>query len=556
MPLNESPAPVTLPDGYHLENFFTLINYVAANYADLLDDADQEFLHRFPQLSRTAQSLYVRLLMRKGPLFRADKLNYNDIPDTEAALSELQQAEFVALNPVAEPAQLLNLLLKAELSQLAKTAGIRHVQQRKEALIAMLTEQLTADAIYQRVSDQLLWVHRQQERVVRRFKLLFFGNARQDFSEFITTQLGIIRYEDYPIDHAHRFFRNKERLLLLEALTDIQQWLEEQETLEIPPLIGQIQAVADIKQQASEKDAYIEQKAARMITRMARHLERLSPEQAMDAYQHSVYPPSRERQARWLEKNQQDQAALAMLDQIESTPRHPDEAETVQALRKKLHKKLQLPPPASDNRNRFKERIIRLTRSEELIELQAARYLSEREGLCLPLENQLFCGLFGLFFWDIIFSPKSDAFFNPYQYGPKDLWSDEFYRNRQSAIDERLQQLEGNHWRQTLLTHCRQKQGIANYLVAWPLFDEPMINRLCDHIPATHLRSVFAKMLEHPGYYRNGFPDLILLHDDGYHLWEVKGPTDSLQNNQKRWLTFFEQHDIPAGVVHVEWQTP
>ena len=553
MPAIETTTTVTLPEGYHLDNFCVLTDYVARHYTDLLDDSDRRFLERFEQLSRQAQSLFVRLLMRKGPLFRADKLIYRDIPDTVATLRELQQADMVALNPKSDPSQLLMLLLKAELAELARSAGLGNRQQRKEQLIEELTGAITSADIHEQVSHRLLWVQRQQDLVVRRFKLLFFGNARQDFSEFITTQLGIIRYETYPIDHAHRFFRTKERLLLLEALTDIQQWQEEQDSADADRLLEQIAAAIAIKQQAGNRDTYIEQKAARMITNMARQLERLSPEQAIPAYCHSLYPPSRERQARLLEKTQQYSEALALLKQIESAPRHPDEAESVQALRKKLHKKLQLPPPDIKSQSTPKERIIRLVRSDELIEIQAARYLSQQEGLCLPLENQLFCGLFGLFFWDIIFSPRPDAFFNPYQYGPKDLWSNEFYPNRKSALDARLKQLEGNDWRRILLDHYHQKQGLANYLVAWPLFDEAMINRLCDHIPAVHLRCVFEKMLEHPGYYRNGFPDLILLHDHGYHLWEVKGPTDSLQNNQKRWLAFFEQQGIPAGVLHVEW---
>ena len=52
---------------------------------------------------------------------------------------------------------------------------------------------------------------------------------------------------------------------------------------------------------------------------------------------------------------------------------------------------------------------------------------------------------------------------------------------------------------------------------------------------------------------RAGLPDLIrfLPALDWYELIEVKGPGDRLQDNQRRWLAYFEQHGIPARVCHV-----
>ncbi|WP_250684311.1 VRR-NUC domain-containing protein [Photobacterium galatheae] len=35
---------------------------------------------------------------------------------------------------------------------------------------------------------------------------------------------------------------------------------------------------------------------------------------------------------------------------------------------------------------------------------------------------------------------------------------------------------------------------------------------------------------------------------------EVKGPGDTLQANQKRWLRLFRQLDLDASINHVRWQ--
>ena len=53
---------------------------------------------------------------------------------------------------------------------------------------------------------------------------------------------------------------------------------------------------------------------------------------------------------------------------------------------------------------------------------------------------------------------------------------------------------------------------------------------------------------------KSGFPDLIFFpNKGGVKLFEVKGPGDSLQKNQKRWLSFFEGIELNAEVVNVRW---
>lgn len=551
-------VPVTLPDGYHLENFHTLLAYVLATYDDLLSEQEKALIERFNQLDSQAQSLYVRLTMRKGPLFRSDALVYNDIDDLTSALTHLAEIDLIELMPRAPLDDLLTILRKPELAAICKHHQLSTGNRRKAEVITDLITQLTPEQIYQAMTAHCQWLERKQDALIKRLKLLFFGNARQDFSEFITTQLGIVRYENYRLDEQNRFFTSRRRLDNLEQLSDIQQWQEEQlaEANETQ-IEQQLSRVIELKQQITRHDEYLLNKCQRIITRLARQLERLNPSAALPMYQHSLYPPSRERQARILAKNKQVDAALSVIATIKNAPQHPDEPETIRALETRLRQQKQRKSrqhTVSEETNLATQELL-LPRSEQLIEVQVAEHLTTNDTQVLPLENQLFCGLFGLFFWDIIFSPITDAFFNPYQLGPKDLWSPDFYKARQPAIEKRLASLEqGKSWHRIVLQHCHAKQGIANYFVNWQVFSPELTELLCQRIPPAHLRAVFSLMLEHPGYYRNGFPDLIAIGPQGYHLWEVKGPTDSLQNNQRRWLDFFQQHDIPAGIIYVQWQ--
>ena len=77
---------------YYLINFQRVLDWLGRRYADLLDDEEQRFLDGFAQLPRGAQALLVRMVMRKGPLYRASKLVYGEIGPTREAVQPLLQA--------------------------------------------------------------------------------------------------------------------------------------------------------------------------------------------------------------------------------------------------------------------------------------------------------------------------------------------------------------------------------------------------------------------------------------------------------------------------------
>ena len=81
-----------------------------------------------------------------------------------------------------------------------------------------------------------------------------------------------------------------------------------------------------------------------------------------------------------------------------------------------------------------------------------------------------------------------------------------------------------------------------------------MLADALDAIPTADLLLIWRRILFDPEANRSGCPDLLLLDPQrGYCLVEVKGPGDQLQLNQRRWLRFFQAHDIPARVAWVEW---
>ncbi len=195
------------------------------------------------------------------------------------------------------------------------------------------------------------------------------------------------------------------------------------------------------------------------------------------------------------------------------------------------------------------------------VELAAQQHLETDETPVFYVENTLINGLFGLLCWNTVFAAIPGAFFHPFHVGPADLMREDFVERRQQAFDQCFALLQGNDYRQRILETWREKHGIANPFIVWPVLSEDLLIMAMDCIPAHHLERLFERLLNNLKEHRSGFPDLIRLHPNAagpgphYEMIEVKGPGDRLQDHQRRWLAFFAREGMPASVCYVRWQT-
>ncbi|MAR89971.1 MAG: hypothetical protein CML06_03695 [Pseudomonadales bacterium] len=540
-----APAfPPSLPAGYHVENLTRLLETVYEQYSDLLDAEERALYQGFQRLTPPAKSLYCRLLTRRGPLLRRDKLHYDDVPDRDQALQELAAARMIEDNPPHPPEQLLALLTRRELVALFRPQG--HQGLAKDRLIQRILQRSGAATIQQRITAQFPYVEPCYQRAFTTFKLCFFGNSRQDLSEFVISDLGHVQYEPYPLHRSQRHYVNRHQIECHLRYSEARERLDDPELLADPAALQQL--ARDLP--PPDDHPYLNRRFQKLLIRIARQLERLQQlEPALQWYRRCDLHPARERQARILAKQGQPEAALALCRRMARDGQHPEELEFAARFARRLEGK---------NRRRsadasWREWQLSLPPGELTVERLAAAALSDSHHHCLYLENLLLTGLFGLYFWDLIFAPLPGAFINPFQREPLDLASEDFYPRRRTAIDRRLAQLQGGDWQPVIWHHFHCKQGLANPFVIWPVFNRALLELVLARIPAAHLQPLFQRILTHPGLHRNGFPDLIRFSATGYELIEVKGPGDKLQPNQIRWLKYFQHHGIPASVCHVAW---
>lgn len=75
----DTPSDIRSDVPYYLLNFERALAWLAERYDDLLDAHEHGFLRDFAALPQPSRALLVRMLMRKGTLFRASRLSYDEI---------------------------------------------------------------------------------------------------------------------------------------------------------------------------------------------------------------------------------------------------------------------------------------------------------------------------------------------------------------------------------------------------------------------------------------------------------------------------------------------
>jgi hypothetical protein len=546
---------IELAPDYYLHNFIYLVNWVNERYSDLLNDKERLFITQFQQLSHPAQCLLVRLCGRKGIQFRAAKLQYAEILSIGEAASELVDCNLLQRDPFLSLTELCDILTKAEILELFKSELTSIKQERKEILIENLATAFTHSARWSewtqgKWGELYACDHKDSLDTI---KLLFFGNSHQDLTEFVLQDLGLFQYEKYTIDHQHRLFKHRDEIEDYWLINQLRDELEV--ATDVTQLVELANRIPDVVKTPKQM-----RRLAKLTNQLAYRLEmNAGLHWALKLYQRNEQPPARERRVRLLEKLGQHQDAWKQLEQIQQQPVNEHELQIVERMAPRLAKKASMNFTKAATVAICEKRILLPRQSDEhgnflSVEAVASQHFNQTGDQCFYVENQLFNSLFGLWLWPEMFRGVDGAFANAFQMAPLDMYQENFIDNRQ-GLTELWNQLDNNKHSTKILDTWQEKFGIANHWVFWDL-DVAVLQTALDIIPANHLKAIFQHILFDPHSNRSGFPDLILFSpaNKTYQLIEIKGPGDRLQDNQVRWLEFFNQQQIPAEVCYVDWE--
>ncbi|KAI0295461.1 hypothetical protein BC826DRAFT_1104212 [Russula brevipes] len=147
-------------------------------------------------------------------------------------------------------------------------------------------------------------------------------------------------------------------------------------------------------------------------------------------------------------------------------------------------------------------------------------------------EGRIVTTLFGLLFWDIIFAPIPEAFET--QTASLDIFEDTFYHAREELIETRLYEICDGNARNIIgrVDNEHRERGTWCLAVRWDLFPREGVLEIAECFKGEALACLCRVLCE----------DYAQLQ-----VWEVKGPGDKMQENQKLWIDVMQR-----AVVDVE----
>ena len=518
-------------DDYYANSVCQLLRFVVDRYSDLLNKKELRFSTSVLDLSADAQRLYARILSRRGPIFLVAQFEYREVKDVASAFEELERNKLIKRNADV-PAELL--CQKLTLTQLREVFELQEFKGSKSALVSKIQETHPEENILERIRLRFPWFELDQTDRIATFSLLFFGDRYQDLSTFVVHDLGILRLEQYALDSKTRQFKSRQEIDCYLDWWTLSERMNEEEPLETEELIQSIHRL-----KSSNTNRTLERQRSKLLNRIGRELERRGELlQSLHAYQHSSVHPARERQMRVFHRLDQIIEMEELRTEITATPWTIEEKLFAEKFKRKSK---------VDVKYNTNEQVL-VHPSTDNIEIFACSEFEARGWSAWHLENHLPSALFGLAYWDWVYAPVQEAFVNPFQIGPRDLYAPEFFAiRRELCVDPMMDSMP---LAQRLEQTFEQKFGISNPLVNWKIFDKSVLETVVRCMGEESIRKLLQLMQPDLRQMRSGFPDLFVVKpDDTFEFVEVKGPTDQVRPNQHIWLQALASKELPVSVL-------
>lgn len=520
------------PPNYYAQNLSVLVHFVLEQYDDLLEKSELDCAETILDISPDGLRLLARIVGRKGPVFFVNQMNYNEIADRDASLSELESRELITMNPCLPADEILTRttipLLRSIFPNVSSVSP-------KSRLIESIVDSDTESSIRAKLKRKIQWFCLSRPETLDLFRLLFFGDRVSDFSSFVVRDLGIVEYESYRLDRRDRQFGSRGELdTYLEWISLSDAMHEDDESQTVDQANVYVEALS-----ASQENRTIDRYRSRILNSLGRILERSErPRLAIKAYRQSSRHPARERMVRVLYRSGRRQAAARIQAKIVESPWSKEEEQFGMHF-----------PSRRKRTDSFVVDTVDIQASPAIpIEQYALQLLGEEETVGWHLENALPLTLFGLVYWDWMYASVPGAFTNPFQTAPRDLFWSEFIEVRQRYCEDPLNSHVPLITR--VLKTAEEKRGKANQLVSWDLFPNARLERIVNALGESALTRLINSVKSDLRQFRSGFPDLTVIYSNGeIEFIEIKAPGDQIQRNQRIWLEELKSANLPARVM-------
>ena len=534
--------PPVLPVYYYHDHFTEMLLFVSETYGAVLTECHRAFVRTFKALSKDAQCLLIRMINRRGRLFRHSAFRYAEIVDARSALEELRNCNLVRALVENDYAEFIVCHAKEALIRGGKDAGLADI--RTSWSKAKLIEYFIGNVTFETAHDHCgggEFVALGDTEPVEFMLYLYFGKTEEDLKNFALRDLGIIRTNKNAKLSA-RFTDEAEA----RACFHYSRLLARLEVNSEEVYRSAITATLDGPRCTTE---YARDMRNKVAHRVGLYFEKQRETTlAIELYRAAPSADCNERLARLLYTGGDKTSAEELLRRM-------------------------IEDPASDDEFMFAS------------DFYARKFGGQRTGVCTALlraastltvddswrgnpeagvasvlrrqghkvyyaENTLWHCLFGLLFWNELF--ETGQLHSGFDWMPQCLKNKTFMRSFGQQIEGKLLAVQSRTALPPILRSVAAHWAKPNGIFAWDHVDMDALRALLHACPLG-VAAILRLMSEDYQAMRDGFPDLMTEMDEAVAFIEIKAEGDVIRRNQLTRLRQLNTSGIKAEIARVDF---
>ena len=535
--------PPVLPVYYYHDHFAEMLLFVSETYGAVLTQCHRAFVRTFKALSQDAQCLLIRMINRRGRLFRHSAFRYAEIVDARSALEELRNCNLVRALVENDYAEFIVCHAKEALIRGGKDAGLADI--RTSWSKAKLIEYFIGNVTFETAHDHCgggEFVALGDTEPVEFMLYLYFGKTEEDLKNFALRDLGIIRTNKNAKLSA-RFTDEAEA----RACFHYSRLLARLEVNSEEVYRSAITATLDGPRCTTE---YARDMRNKVAHRVGLYFEKQRETTlAIELYRAAPSADCNERLARLLYTGGDKTSAEELLRRM-------------------------IEDPASDDEFMFAS------------DFYARKFGGQRTGVCTALlraastltvddswrgnpeagvasvlrrqghkvyyaENTLWHCLFGLLFWNELF--ETGQLHSGFDWMPQCLKNKTFMRSFGQQIEGKLLAVQSRTALPPILRSVAAHWAKPNGIFAWDHVDMDALRALLHACPLG-VAAILRLMSEDYQAMRDGFPDLMTEMDEAVAFIEIKAEGDVIRRNQLTRLRQLNNSGIKAEIARVDFR--
>ena len=483
---------------------------------------------------------------RKGRVFARNRVRYPELGNTEPLIAELRRRGWAGAPHVCHFEDVLGFLTRAEIYDvvLAQVAGVARSMKKVE-LVAFVRQHIDPEAFMAALDTNRILVQRRAD-IVRYFLFLYFGRIRDSLSQFTMRDLGLVRTQDFNDTYEPRFGDREEAL----EHYYFARLLGEAGKLHHDKLAAMAADIADWPAPNFPGSTSLRDELAFKLGRMAERAG--DSDTALTFYRAGESAECSERLVRILLAAGDREAARKHLEACLDDPRSDEEWLFARDLYEQKYNKKRTTSLTDMLRS---AETVHIDESRSGAPERAVVEYFEQQGLrSYRTENLLWRTFFGLLFWDELFAADDARMHSPFELLPAALTNGTFYEGKRECLEAKLDGLRNRAAAKLeLLKTSTENYATPNGVFRWRQSSNDAVFALLDHAPHEALASVLRRMCLDYANSRYGYPDLLVIDEEGVRFVEVKTEGDQLRRNQLLRLQQLRDAGFRADVVMVRW---